>query len=337
MSEKLPARCPNPRHKPDMSEKLPPRLRSVGVRIVSLLPSTTEILFALGAGEQVVGVTFECDYPPEARRRPQRLDLEPFRKGSGTAKIDAPRPTERMAAGEDLYHLDEGALAGPGRRRRRHPGPVRGVRGRCPPSWTTPWLTSAVAPRWSRSTRTRWTRSSTRSRRCSARSRVPSRAPASWSPICAHDSAGWSRPSRVARRRGSLVLEWTDPPFAPGRLGAGDGRACRRRVHAGEWPGEVLPYDVGGSRREPPDLIVSRSVRVCTAGVHRLAQALLASGVLPAAYPCGRWMRTRRSPGPGLGSSTASRRWPRSPIPTPPVTQIPRWPAGSPEWEDRRP
>ncbi|MEO7061441.1 MAG: cobalamin-binding protein, partial [Lapillicoccus sp.] len=39
------------------------------MRIVSLLPSTTEILFALGAGGDVVGVTFECDEPAEARTR----------------------------------------------------------------------------------------------------------------------------------------------------------------------------------------------------------------------------------------------------------------------------
>ncbi|MGH8965733.1 MAG: cobalamin-binding protein, partial [Actinomycetes bacterium] len=36
------------------------------MRIVSLLPSTTEILFDIGAGDQVVGVTFECDHPAEA-------------------------------------------------------------------------------------------------------------------------------------------------------------------------------------------------------------------------------------------------------------------------------
>jgi iron complex transport system substrate-binding protein len=41
----------------------------LGVRIVSLLPSTTEILFAIGAGDHVVGVTFECNFPPEARSR----------------------------------------------------------------------------------------------------------------------------------------------------------------------------------------------------------------------------------------------------------------------------
>ena len=39
------------------------------MRIVSLLPSTTEILFAIGAGYDVVGVTFECDFPEEARTR----------------------------------------------------------------------------------------------------------------------------------------------------------------------------------------------------------------------------------------------------------------------------
>ncbi|MGA7746690.1 MAG: BtuF-related (seleno)protein, partial [Candidatus Aquilonibacter sp.] len=40
------------------------------MRIVSLLPSATEILFAIGAGDEVVGVTHECDFPPEAISRP---------------------------------------------------------------------------------------------------------------------------------------------------------------------------------------------------------------------------------------------------------------------------
>ena len=39
------------------------------MRVVSLLPSTTEILFAIDAGADVVGVTFECDFPAEARER----------------------------------------------------------------------------------------------------------------------------------------------------------------------------------------------------------------------------------------------------------------------------
>jgi iron complex transport system substrate-binding protein len=37
------------------------------MQICSFLPSATEILYALGMGESVSGVTFECDYPPEAK------------------------------------------------------------------------------------------------------------------------------------------------------------------------------------------------------------------------------------------------------------------------------
>jgi iron complex transport system substrate-binding protein len=48
--------------------------RAVGhhrvVRIVSLLPSATEIVYALGLEEDLVGVTHECDWPPEARQKP---------------------------------------------------------------------------------------------------------------------------------------------------------------------------------------------------------------------------------------------------------------------------
>lgn len=80
------------------------------MRIVSLLPSTTEILFALGAGDDVVGVTFECDFPPEARTR-RIVSTSTLPEGLGPAEIDR-LVALRMAAGEDLYHLDEGALAG---------------------------------------------------------------------------------------------------------------------------------------------------------------------------------------------------------------------------------
>ena len=79
------------------------------MRIVSLLPSTTEILFALGAGEQVVGVTFECDFPAEARTR-RIVSTSTLREGLEPAEIDRV-VADRMAAGEDLYHLDRGALA----------------------------------------------------------------------------------------------------------------------------------------------------------------------------------------------------------------------------------
>jgi iron complex transport system substrate-binding protein len=80
------------------------------VRIVSLLPSTTEILFAVGAGDDVVGVTFECDHPAEARTR-RIVSTSALPQGLTAAEIDR-AVSERMRAGEDLYHLDEGALAG---------------------------------------------------------------------------------------------------------------------------------------------------------------------------------------------------------------------------------
>ena len=78
------------------------------MRIVSLLPSTTEILFAIGAGDHVVGVTFECDHPVEARTRPI-VSTSTLPPGLSPAEIDT-AVKERMAAGEDLYRLDEGAL-----------------------------------------------------------------------------------------------------------------------------------------------------------------------------------------------------------------------------------
>ncbi|HET9827294.1 MAG TPA: cobalamin-binding protein [Nocardioidaceae bacterium] len=80
------------------------------MRIVSLLPSTTEILFDLGVGDDVVGVTFECDHPPEARSR-TIVSTSAMPTGLSAAGIDA-FVAEAMRRGEDLYHLDEGALAG---------------------------------------------------------------------------------------------------------------------------------------------------------------------------------------------------------------------------------
>lgn len=79
------------------------------MRIVSLLPSTTEILFAIGAGDEVVGVTFECDHPAQARSR-RIVSTSAMPEGLSPAEIDA-YVVAAMAAGEELYLLDAGALA----------------------------------------------------------------------------------------------------------------------------------------------------------------------------------------------------------------------------------
>ena len=73
-----------------------------------MLPSATEILFAVGAGDDVAGVTFECDFPEEARSR-RIVSTSALRPGMSPAEIDA-EVRLRIASGEDLYHLDEGAL-----------------------------------------------------------------------------------------------------------------------------------------------------------------------------------------------------------------------------------
>ena len=75
------------------------------MRIVSLVPHATELLFALGLGDDVVGVTHECDYPEAAQDLPQvtRDVLEP---GLSAAEIDA-AVRERTAGGDSIYELDE--------------------------------------------------------------------------------------------------------------------------------------------------------------------------------------------------------------------------------------
>jgi iron complex transport system substrate-binding protein len=78
------------------------------VRIASLVPSATETLFALGLGDSVVGVTHECDYPPEARDLPH-LTRTVIPPDLSSAEIDA-AVRERTGRGEALYELDREML-----------------------------------------------------------------------------------------------------------------------------------------------------------------------------------------------------------------------------------
>ena len=80
-------------------------------RIVSLLPSATEIVYALGIDDDLVGVTFECDEPARAR-----VDKAVVVGGRDTSGM-SPREIDdyvraQAAAGADLYHLHRDALAG---------------------------------------------------------------------------------------------------------------------------------------------------------------------------------------------------------------------------------
>jgi iron complex transport system substrate-binding protein len=80
------------------------------VRVVSLLPSATEIVYALGLEDQLVGVTFECDEPAAARRDKTVVVGGLDTSGMSPAAIDA-YVRDQVASGQDLYTLDAGALA----------------------------------------------------------------------------------------------------------------------------------------------------------------------------------------------------------------------------------
>ncbi len=78
------------------------------MRIVSLVPHATELLFALGLGDDVVAVTHECDYPLEALQC-RRVTRDVLASGLSAAEIDA-AVRERTLEGNAIYELDRDAL-----------------------------------------------------------------------------------------------------------------------------------------------------------------------------------------------------------------------------------
>src|SRR5918911_1715239 len=79
------------------------------MRIVSFLPSATETLYELGAGNQIVGVTHECKYPPQARKKPQVIRSS-FDPGQMTGRDIDNKIVELMHSGKDIYIVDENTL-----------------------------------------------------------------------------------------------------------------------------------------------------------------------------------------------------------------------------------
>ncbi|WP_404348973.1 ABC transporter substrate-binding protein [Phycicoccus jejuensis] len=227
------------------------------MRIVSLIPSATEILFALGAGDDVVGVTFECDFPPEARTR---------------RVVSTSALPEGLAPGEIDVSTVDAAL--------RHLG-CRAAVLTVDPHTLEEVLASvgAVGAAVGRETEAAALVASLRQRLDAVRTHV----------------AGRRRP-RVA------VLEWTDPPFAPGhwipemvQLAGGEcvlGAAGERSVAIG-WE------DLAASR---PEVVVVAPCGYDREGAQRQADVLVAARVLPdgvvvhAVDADGLWAR----PGPRL-------------------------------------
>ncbi len=81
------------------------------MKICSLLPSSTEIIFALGLEENLVGVSHECDYPPEARRKPVVVNsILGEKEKLSSAHIDELVSRSR-AEGKSVYLIDSERLS----------------------------------------------------------------------------------------------------------------------------------------------------------------------------------------------------------------------------------
>ncbi len=251
------------------------------MRIVSLLPSTTEILFAIGAGEDVVGVTFECDYPPVARER-RIVSTSALPEGLTPAEIDA-YVAGAMSRGEDLYHLDEGALAGLDADlvvtqdlcavcavdvsvvddALAHLGCTAEVLTIDPHTLDEVFASiQTLGKATGREVEAEALVTVQRERLGAIRDRV----------------AGRPRP-RV------MLLEWTDPPFAPGHwvpemIAAAGGEPLLGTPGA---KSERVTWDA--VRAAEPELIVAAPCGFDLDGARRLADELVGSGVLPAGVP----------------------------------------------------
>ena len=251
--------------------------------------------------------------PPRPRPASARIvSTSALPEGLVAAEIDA-FVSAAMRAGEDLYHLDEGALSGPRRRPRGHPGPLRRLRGRRlgrrrrpgPPRLPADVLTIdphtldevlGLGPHPRRGHRPRGEARGAGRRRCAAgstpvraRGRGRARAPA---------PAGAA--ARVDR-----------PAFAPGHWVPEMVDASPAAYHRRRRRGEVGPGDLGaGARRAPPDVVVCAPCGYDLDGSPALARKPSSTpACCQPASRSGRWTPTRPSRARGPASWTGSRRW----------------------------
>jgi iron complex transport system substrate-binding protein len=251
------------------------------VRIVSLLPSTTEILFAIGAGDDVVGVTFECDFPEAARSR-RIVSTSAMTPNLTPAEIDA-EVRARIAAGEDLYRLDEGAL--------RDLAPDLVVtQDLCAVCAVDVSTVDAAMAHLGCDGRVLTIDPSTLDEvlvsigTIGAAAGRESAAAALTSMLgdrlrqVAEAVAGRPRP-RVA------VLEWTDPPFDAGHWVPDLVTAAGGEPVLGEAGGRSTRIEWQAVAASAPDLVVVAPCGYRLAGARDLAEKVMAAGVLPAGLP----------------------------------------------------
>jgi iron complex transport system substrate-binding protein len=251
------------------------------VRIVSLLPSTTEILFAIGAGDDVVGVTFECDHPAEARSR-TIVSTSAMPEGLSPREIDD-FVAAAMQRGDDLYHLDEGALSG-------LDADLVVTQDLCAVCAVDVSVVDDALAHLGCTAEVLTIDPHTLAEVLES-IRVLGRATGREVEADALVQDTHRRLADVVRRVGTrprprvALLEWTDPPFAPGHwipemvdLAGGDPVLGT----AGEKSVRVTWDDVRDAR---PDVVVVAPCGYDRDGAQALADELVASGVLPDGVP----------------------------------------------------
>ena len=79
------------------------------MRICSLLPSATEVIASLGLGDELIGISHECDYPPSIRHLPIMVEPMIPSHGLASAAIDT-HVRQLVASGQRLYRLKDQLL-----------------------------------------------------------------------------------------------------------------------------------------------------------------------------------------------------------------------------------
>lgn len=183
------------------------------MRIVSLLPSATEIVCELGLGEQLVGVTHECDYPAWVTKLPQVTRT--FIPRSATSQEIDGLVRDRLQSQRALYSLDCQSLA------RLQPELIvtQGVCEVCAVAESE--VTAAVAalphrPRVVNLEPSRLSDVLDAHRTVAEAANVPHRADAVIDRLRQRVEVVWQRSQRIVHRPRVVLLEWIDPPFCSG-------------------------------------------------------------------------------------------------------------------------
>ena len=186
-------------------------------RIVSLLPAATEITAALGLMDQVVGVSHECDYPPEANERPRVTRCPLHNAGLNSQEVD---DWVRRALHEDgtIYTIDEALL------RKLRPDVIltQKLCDVCAVGYGTVARLAETLPSQPRVINLEPSRLSDvfdDIRRVAEVCAVPEHAEELIAQLSRRIEAVRRRAYRIANRPRVLLMEWVDPPFCSGHWG----------------------------------------------------------------------------------------------------------------------